>query len=91
MRKVYDSLHGISDKAISLSNAVEIMAYCLVDGKVEQASSFEVNLYNDLVAQLRKMKAGYSKMFSVHECFRASKKFSVHSLNNKLFICVLKP
>ena len=75
MRKVYDSLHGISDKAISLSNAVEIMAYCLVDGKVEQESSFEMNLYNDLVAQLRKMKAGYSKTFSVHECF------SVYSLN----------
>ena len=58
IRKVYDSLHGISDKAIPLSNAVEIMAYCLVDGKVEQESPFEMNLYNELVEQFKKMKAG---------------------------------
>ena len=60
IRKVYDSLHGISGKAIPLSNAVEIMAYCLVDGKVKQESVFEVNLYNELVEQLRKMKARFS-------------------------------
>ena len=60
IRKVYDSLHGISGKAIPLSNAVEIMAYCLVDGKVKQESVFETNLYNELVEQLRAMKARFS-------------------------------
>ena len=60
IRKVYDSLHGISGTAIPLSNAVEIMAYCLIDGKVKQESIFEVNLYNELVEQLRKMKARFS-------------------------------
>ena len=59
IRKVYDSLHGISNKTILLSNAVEIMAYCLVDGKVEQESEFETKLYNELVEQLREMKAWF--------------------------------
>ena len=61
IRTVYDSLHGISKKVIPLSNAVEIMAYCLVDGKVEQESEFEMNLYNELLEQLREMKAGFPK------------------------------
>lgn len=59
IRTIYDSLHGISDDAIPLSNAVEIMAYCLVDGKVEQESEFETDLYTELVEQLRDMKAGF--------------------------------
>ena len=59
--KVYDSLHGISDDNIPLSNAVEIMAYCLLDGKVEQESEFETNLYKELVEQLRDMKADLKK------------------------------
>ena len=64
IRKVYDSLHGISNAKTPLSNSVEIMAYCLVDGKVEQESSFETKLYNDLVEQLRDMKAGI--LLNVH-------------------------
>ena len=59
IRKVYDSLHGVSDDAVSLSAAVEIMAYCLMDGKVEQGSGFETDLYNDLVVQLKSMKDGF--------------------------------
>ena len=59
IRKVYDSLHGISHKAIPLANAVEIMAYCLVDGKVDQDSAFETNLYNHLVKTLKEMKARF--------------------------------
>ena len=59
IRKVYDSLHGISHKAIPLANAVEIMAYCLVDGKVDQDSAFETNLYNHLVKTLKEMKAWF--------------------------------
>ena len=56
---MYDALHGISAKNIPLSNAVEIMAYCLVDGKVDQESEFETNLYNNLVKQFEEMKAGF--------------------------------
>ena len=37
------------------------MAYCLVDGKVEQKSLFETNLYNELLEQLKKMKDGFWK------------------------------
>ena len=69
IRKVYDSLHGISDEAIPLSNAVEIMAYCLVDGKVEQESPFEMNLYNELVEQLKEMKAGL-----IRKIYRSNRK-----------------
>ena len=59
IRKVYDCLHGISTDGIPLSNAIEIMAYCMVDGKLEQDSEFEINLYNDLVEQLKSMKTGF--------------------------------
>ena len=59
IRKVYDSLHGISDDTVSLSSAVEIIAYCLIDGKLEQGSGFETDLYNDLVVQLKSMKDGF--------------------------------
>ena len=34
------------------------MAYCLVDGKVDQESKFETNLYNELLKQI-KQKAGF--------------------------------
>ena len=53
IRIIYDSLHGISADAISLSNAVEIMAYCLVDGKVEQGSKFEKTLCDNLLKQFK--------------------------------------
>ena len=56
---MYDALHGISNSTVPLSNAVEIMAYCLVDGKVDQESEFETNLYNNLEKQFEKMKAGF--------------------------------
>ena len=59
IRKVYDALHGISNDTVSLSTAVEIIAYCLIDGKVEQGSGFETDLYNDLVVQLKTMKDGF--------------------------------
>ena len=62
IRKVYDSLHGISAK-VPLSNAVEIMAYCLLDGKVEQKSEFETDLYNELVEQLKDLKAGFNHYY----------------------------
>ena len=56
IKKVYDSLHGISTDNVKLSEAVEIMAYCLMDGKVDQKSRFETYLYKDLLDQLRKYK-----------------------------------
>ena len=58
IRKVFDSLHGQSDDAVPLANAVEIMAYCLIDGKVDQESAFETNLYDELIEQFKGMKAG---------------------------------
>ena len=81
IRKVYDSLHGLSDEAIPLSNAVEIMAYCLVDGKVEQESAFETNLYNNLLKKFKEMKAGF-KTFTISIDFRS------HLLIRSLTICI---
>ena len=54
--KVYDSLHGISTDGVELSEAVEILVYCLLDGKVDQKSQFETCLYNDLLEQIKKDK-----------------------------------
>ena len=56
IKKVYDSLHGISRDYVELAEIVEIMAYCLIDGKVEQKSVFETRLYNDLLEQLKNDK-----------------------------------
>ena len=56
IKKVYDSLYGISTDGVDLSEAVEIMAYCLMDGKVDQKSLFETYLYNDLLQQFKKDK-----------------------------------
>ena len=50
---MYDSLHGISTDYVELSEAIEIMAHCLMDGKVDQKSVFETRLYNDLLEQLK--------------------------------------
>ena len=63
IKKVYDSLHGISTDNVKLSEAVEIMAYCLMDGKVDQKSRFETYLYKDLLDQLRKYKVNRMKAF----------------------------
>ena len=38
---------------VKTSEALEIIAYCLFDGKVDQESELETNLYNDLVDQLK--------------------------------------
>ena len=59
IRYFFDSLHGISNENIPLSNAIEIMAYCLIDGKVDQESKFEADLYDELIAQLKEMKEGF--------------------------------
>ena len=58
IRYFFDSLHGISNENIPLSNAIEIMAYCLIDGKVDQESKFEADLYDELIAQLKGKKDG---------------------------------
>ena len=63
IKKVYDSLHGISTDNVKLSEAVEIMAYCLMDGKVDQKSRFETYLYKDLLDQLKKYKVNRMKAF----------------------------
>ena len=56
---MYDSLHGISTDGVELSEAVEILTYCLMDGKVDQNSLFETYLYNDLLEQLKKDKVNW--------------------------------
>ena len=56
IQKVYDSLHGISNERVDLTEAIEIMAYCLDDGKIELDSEFETELYTSLLEQLDKMK-----------------------------------
>ena len=38
---------------IPIHNAIEIIAYCHFDGKIEQASKFETNLCNDLLEQMK--------------------------------------
>ena len=38
-----------------MSHALEAIAYCLFDGKVDQKSKFETDLYNDLVEQLNNL------------------------------------
>ena len=63
IKKVYDSLHGISTDNVKLSEAVEIMAYCLMDGKVDQKSRFETYLYKDLLDRLKKYKVNRMKAF----------------------------
>ena len=63
IRIVYDSLHGLSSEAIPLSNALEIMAYCLVDGKVEQESAFETNLYKNLLKKFKEMKDSFQAAY----------------------------
>ena len=37
---------------VSLTNALEIIKYCLYDGKVDQGSTFETKLYKSLVTQI---------------------------------------
>ena len=54
--KVYDAHYGISSDGVELSEAVEILAYCLMDGKVDQKSLLETYLYNDLLGQLKNDK-----------------------------------
>ena len=49
-------MHGISSDNVEIDEAVEIMAYTLADGKVEQESMFETRLYNDLLEQLENDK-----------------------------------
>ena len=40
---------------VKISQALEIIAYCLFDGKVDQKSKFETSLYSDLFDQLREL------------------------------------
>ena len=56
--KIYDALHGISTENIELSEVIEIMAYCVVDGKVDQKFEFECHLYEYLLEKLMNTKGG---------------------------------
>ena len=56
MKIIYDVRHGISKESIQLSEAVEIMAHCVINGEVDQKSKFECCLYEDLLEQFMNMK-----------------------------------
>ena len=45
-------MHGISTENIQISEAAEIMVYCLMDGKVDQKSVFESQLYDELILEM---------------------------------------
>ena len=44
-------IHSLN--VVKLSDALEILAYCLYDGKVDQKSEFETELYNDLLSNVK--------------------------------------
>ena len=46
----YD-IHSLNE--VELSNALELLAYCLYDGKVDQKSEFETELYNELLSEVK--------------------------------------
>ena len=66
IQKVYDSMHGISTENVQISEAVEIMAYCLMDGKVEQKSTFESQLYEELLKQMMEALPGCFLLDAYH-------------------------
>ena len=66
IQKVYDSMHGISTENVQISEAVEIMAYCLMDGKVEQKSTFESQLYEELLKQMMEVLPGCFHLYTYH-------------------------
>ena len=39
--------------SVKLSETLEILAYCLFDGKVDQKSEFETELYHNLIRTLQ--------------------------------------
>ena len=51
-----------------LLEAVEIMAYCLYDGKVDQESEFETKMYKSLIEQLTSMQDSFARsLIHAHE------------------------
>ena len=69
IKKVFDSMHGISRDYVKLSEVVEIMAYCMADGKIDQKSVFETRLYDDLLEQLKNDKGRFCEHFSYQNRF----------------------
>ena len=53
---------------VKLSEALEILAYCLFDGKIDQKSEFEIRLFDELLSEfkLERFKFGFllSKQFT---------------------------
>ena len=61
MKNFYDALHGITKANIQLSDVVEIMAHCVINGEVDKDSKFESRLYDNLLEQLTNMKVSFRK------------------------------
>ena len=49
--------------SVKLSETLEILAYCLFDGKVDQKSEFETELYHNLIRTLQQrcLELGFYK------------------------------
>ena len=58
--------HSLS--TVNLSEALEILAYCLFDGKIDQKSEFEIGLYDELLNdfQLERFKFGFFTVETIH-------------------------
>ena len=54
--------------AVKLSEALEILAYCLFDGKIDQKSEFEIQLYDELLCdfKLERFKFGFLPSNKIH-------------------------
>ena len=73
---------------VKISQNLEIMAYCLFDGKIDQKSKFETNLYNDLFDQLRELfslDCGWTKALPFAWIYLKTFGQITESLCNELF------
>ena len=48
VRIFFDQLHGVRTNTISLEDALELMVFCNHQGQIDQKSSFETRLYDEL-------------------------------------------
>ena len=52
-------------KDVDLSDAFEIIEYCLYEGKVDLESDFETNLYKSLITQINEIQDSFvNNMYS---------------------------
>ena len=52
VRIFFDQLHGVNTNEISLIDALELMVFCNHLGQIDQKSSFETRLYDELCLKI---------------------------------------